>query len=507
MSKQNPLVLDEVSNSSPSERHGEIWPIMSTSKAFCGALLTSAAHDFFGENGVEATVREALKIAKEKYPDRAEKIDELVSALEKSKTADLKISALLNHTTGLSNNNSSYFESPRYEAPDQNSYFSEMKVDPALASKFNYSNNGYYLLEEVTNLTSQKGYYQEMQDRIISPLGLTSTKFLKEASAEERSKIGDPAFLTKDRENPFIVGGTYESTYPIRNLSAAAGGLVSSAKDLEKFFSEYSKMSLGLENKISADREISSLYQKHSASAGNTHHSLGIMLVEDGDKILVGHPGGHAGNSCEAFVRVAATMKDFRDGTIKDDQISSFEFEFRKKSALGGLLKNGTLFHVLENYFEEKISTLDEDAQREIRKKMIPDQTKKLTALGALPENFSAFQARIAQITEEAFFNYLKENGLTNEKGVVDDEKLKENYEANKEGFYDRILGEKYKTKIDEILKECEQEFGKSNESEKQGFVEKLGLEKKSDQQEKSFVERIRDDKTQGKSLGGSNEL
>ena len=96
--------------------------------------------------------------AKEKYPQRAEKIDELVLALEKSKTADLKIFALLNHTTGLNNNNDAYLENPRYEASNQNTYFSEMKIDNDLAQKFNYSNNGYYLLEEIVNLTSQKGY-------------------------------------------------------------------------------------------------------------------------------------------------------------------------------------------------------------------------------------------------------------------------------------------------------------------------------------------------------------
>ena len=43
---KNPLVLDEISNSSPKERQEETWPIMSTSKAFCGALLTSSANNF-----------------------------------------------------------------------------------------------------------------------------------------------------------------------------------------------------------------------------------------------------------------------------------------------------------------------------------------------------------------------------------------------------------------------------------------------------------------------------
>jgi len=56
--------------------------------------------------------------------------------------------------------------------------------------------------------------------------------------------------------------------------------------------------------------------------------------------------------------------------------------------------------------------------------------------------------------------------------------------------------------KLDEIShsKQYEQE-------NKGGFVEKLGLEKQPDQQEKSFVERMRSDSTKGTSKGGSYEL
>ena len=53
-----------------------------------------------------------------------------------------------------------------------------------------------------------------------------------------------------------------------------------------------------------------------------------------------------------------------------------------------------------------------------------------------------------------------------------------------------------------------EQSDQKQSEEEKpQSFVEKLGLQKKSTEQEKSFVERMRSDATKGKSQGGFNEL
>lgn len=512
---KNPLVLDEISNSSPKERHEETWPIMSTSKAFCGALLTSSAKDFFGEKGVEATVRESLDNAKEKYPGRTEKIDELISALTKSGTTNLKIASILNHTTGLNNNNDAYNQNPPYQAPDKNTYFSEMRIDPDLASKFNYSNNGYYLLEELVNLTSKKGYNQEMQDRIISPLDLTSTKFLKDTPTEERSKIGNSAFLTKDRENPFIVSNDYESTYPIRELSAAAGGLVSSAKDLEKFFTEYTKMILGFENKItkSTSPENADLYRKYLTPETNV--SLGTMLKEDNGKILICHDGGHAGNSCKPFIKVDAGLQNFKEGNIKEEQILNFEFTFKKVSALGDLLKYRLLFDVLEDYFSEKISNLGNPQQEEIKSALIPDQIRKLKALGKLPENFSSFERKILEITNDKFFKYLETENLLDKKGVVDDLKLKEYWESNKADFCNKVLNVEAKSEIGKVLKECDQEVSKNSES-KQNFFEGLNNsnqrkidaldlqypKKPSPGPEKSYVEKM-----VGKSRDGYNEI
>jgi hypothetical protein len=354
------------------------------------------------------------------------------------------------------------------------------------------------------------------------PLQLNDRKFLKDASTnQERSKIGNSAFLTKDKENPFIIGETYEETYPIRDLSAASGGLVSSANDLEKFFREYSKMIFGLKNKITQNSnsqtsgsqtsgsqisgsQISELYQKHLASSGKVHHSLGVMLIENGDNILVGHYGGHAGNNCEPFVKVAATLQDFQEQKITDDRILDFEFNLQKKSALGGMLKYGTLFYVLEDYFDKKIFTLDQANQEEIKSKIIPDQAKKLKALNMLPENFSEFEAKIAKVTETIFFGYLDKSGLIDKTGVVDDEKLKENYEADKKNFYSKILDEKSKAQIDEILKNCEQKIDKNNKPTNQTFIEKLGLKRKPEETQQSFAKKVEKNRAEEKNSGRS---
>ncbi|MBU6339748.1 MAG: serine hydrolase [Rickettsiales bacterium] len=454
---KNPLILDELSNSNLEGRSEEIWPIMSSSKAFCGALITSSAHEFFGEKGVEATVKEALEQAKIKHHERTEKIDDLISALEKSQTADLKIATLLNHSTGLNNNNDVYFEQPQYEAKSKDDYFSEMRIDSDLRDKFSYSNNGYYLLEELVNLTSEYGYHQEMQNRIISKLGLNKTKFISDTPESEKDKIGNSAFVTKDKENPFIISPDYTSTYPIRELSAAAGVLTSSANDLKTFFTEYNKMILGLENRIAdfPNHEIADLYRKYLVFDGGMHHSLGMMLRESENGILIGHPGGHAGNSCESWVKTNTSLEDFKEGKISEEKISDFEFELKKKSALGGQIKNALLAHVLEGYFAGKIAALNEAEQEEINSKITHDKTKKLKALSLLPENYYYFERQVAAVTENRFFEYLKENNLLDEHRIVDERKLEEHYQSNKAGFYNRILDQESLDMISDIFASC----------------------------------------------------
>ena len=82
----------------------------------------------------------------------------------------------------------------------------------------------------------------------ISTLELSQTKFLSEATSEKMAIVGDGGFVMP-HPNSFTTG-KYEETYPIRNLSAAASGLMSSGNDLEKFFKEYTKMIFGKENSI-----------------------------------------------------------------------------------------------------------------------------------------------------------------------------------------------------------------------------------------------------------------
>jgi hypothetical protein len=121
-----------------------------------------------------------------------------------------------------------------------------------------------------------------------------------------------------------------------------------------------------------------------------------------------------------------------------------------------------------------------------------------------LPENFSEFEAKIAKVTETIFFGYLDKSGLIDKTGVVDDEKLKENYEADKTNFYSKILDEKSKAQIDEILKNCEQKIDKNNKPTNQTFIEKLGLERKSEETQQSFAKKVEKNRAEEKNSGRS---
>ena len=450
-------ILDEI-DSRDVDRVEEIWPIMSTSKAFCGALIASTASNF-GEDGINSSVRDSLIYAKARYPDRADKIDSLILSLEISGAADLKIAKILNHTSGLNNNNTSYHSSPKYQAEDTNKYFSEMEI--ANGTQFSYSNNGYYLLEEIVNLTSESGdYHQEIQNKIINPLGLQQTKFLSYASQEEKTKIGEGGFVMP-YPNSFTTG-YYEETYPIRELSAAAGGLLSSPKDLEIFFKEYTKMMLGENSALiqEGSEEISSLYKEMIVQAhGDEYFSLGVMLtqkdVEGEKRLLIGHDGGHASNYCHSRIILEGSIEDFKSGTLQEGQNSQFELKINKTSATAGLLKYAVLFHVLEGNFKDKIATLDEESQKDLSSKLTPEKKHILIREGLLPENFNDFEGQIYEVTKDKFFNYLRDNYLDAE-GRINETALIEDYESDKIGFYQKVLGSEAQIKIDNILKRSE---------------------------------------------------
>jgi hypothetical protein len=311
---------------------GAPFPIASVSKAFCGMVCALMAVDGkFGENGINTTLKEALEDAKSKYPDRAENINKYLKMLEDRGFSDVKISELLTHRSGCKDNDELAPSSCKHQTPLE--FFSDnLGRGKNQRDQYNYSNNGYTLLEEIINLVSEKGgYKEELKERIIIKLGLKNTGFLEDSldpkSHEAGQHLGNGILIPGSNQNPHsdkIVENRTEfpanHTTPLGPVHASCGGLYASVEDLNIVALELVKMFTGNDNSLTDKaREVSSLYREQ-IKEGN-HYSLGVeitpILVDEKQCTTISRTGQFPGNFAKMEVLVPCSLEQLSsDQTI-----------------------------------------------------------------------------------------------------------------------------------------------------------------------------------------------
>jgi CubicO group peptidase (beta-lactamase class C family) len=180
--------------SSPADRQ-KVFPIMSISKSFFGATCALMAVDGeFGEKGIDATLSEVLERAKSQHPNRREQIEAYQQLLRDKDFADVTVAEMLSHRSGFCDASEVKFGD--YKGRSRLEFFREqMDRREFRRGEFHYSNEGFTLMEEILNLSSKTGSYeQELQNRILKPLGLVNTGSLY-LSPEAMARVGEAVYL------------------------------------------------------------------------------------------------------------------------------------------------------------------------------------------------------------------------------------------------------------------------------------------------------------------------
>jgi CubicO group peptidase (beta-lactamase class C family) len=165
-SKDDPAMIARINSDSADLDRDKQFPILSISKSFCGAVSALMAADRkFGKEGVDATVSQALEAAIINNPAQAQQIREYLTKLESKGLGDITLAELLTHKSGIDENFSNWRS---YRDNSQTQTLQEITSREFSLGKdrgeFRYSNSGYTLLEEIINLASEKGgYEQELQ--------------------------------------------------------------------------------------------------------------------------------------------------------------------------------------------------------------------------------------------------------------------------------------------------------------------------------------------------------
>ncbi|HHL0973473.1 TPA: serine hydrolase domain-containing protein [Bacillus cereus] len=198
----------------------------------------------------------------------------------------ITIRQLLNHTSGIAN----YTRSKDFNMMDtKKSYTAEglvkmgisMPPDFAPGKSWSYSNTGYVLLGILIEKVTGNSYAEEIENRIIEPLELANT-FLPGNSSVIPGTKHARGYIQLDGASE-----TKDITYYNPSMGSSAGDMISTADDLNKFFSYL------LGGKLLKEQQLKQMLTTVPTGVGELGDSgLGIfkMKLSNGESIW-GHGG------------------------------------------------------------------------------------------------------------------------------------------------------------------------------------------------------------------------
>ncbi len=247
-----------------------VFEIGSVTKAFTALLLAEMA----GKNEL------ALNDPVAKYLPAGFKVPE-----RNGKTITLL--DLATHTSGLpfmpnESVTSSDSGTGKYSDADLRHFVANCELRSDIGKTWKYSNIGYWLLSEALADRTGVDYETLLRQKVIAPLGLTSTAFAFSPKTKANFAIGHNAVL---QPSPAI------STLPIYSIMPAAGGLYSTANDLLKLLAvamDYDRSSLGSAMRLTWNT-------RRPTPREGFEQALGWTIIHTKNDELIVHDGGTFG--------------------------------------------------------------------------------------------------------------------------------------------------------------------------------------------------------------------
>ncbi|WNE99636.1 serine hydrolase [Streptomyces luomodiensis] len=253
---------------------------------------------------------------------------------------------LLQHTSGIHNysysddtgDSAEDFERTRFDhvSPEQvvaGAVKHQPDFPPASADDpepdWNYSNPGYVLAGMIIQKVTGHTWPQEVRDRIIRPLGLTGTY-----EPGDDPRLQGPYAHTYQR---FPGSGTWTDT-TLRNVSwgGAAGSLISTDRDLDRFFTALLSGRLLPPAQLAEMRRTVPVAEDFEVAFPHLQYGLGMMRQP---LSCGGYRWGHGGDLEGATVRTGFAEGGRRSVTISSSgKTADDEQVLRAEGALQGLI-------------------------------------------------------------------------------------------------------------------------------------------------------------------------
>jgi len=246
--------------------------IGSVTKQFAAALILQLVED--GKVDLQANIRTYI-------PDYPEKTGNIIT-----------VHHLLTHTSGIPN----YTSLPDFRNHIRNPFtpdefvetFSELELDFEPGSSWSYSNSGYFLLGVIVEKVTGNSWEDELQARILKPLGMTNSGY--QNNDDLISKMSSGYSNT--------IASVQPAAYLDTSLPYAAGMMYSTVHDMLKW-----DQALYGNGPFKRPQTKSLMFTKHAEVPGDraNHYGYGWFLhtLEVGDKKIdvIEHAGGINGFS------------------------------------------------------------------------------------------------------------------------------------------------------------------------------------------------------------------
>ncbi|QWB25753.1 MULTISPECIES: serine hydrolase [Streptomyces] len=180
-------------------------------------------------------------------------------------------------------------------------------ADPADPEpRWNYSNTGYHLLGAVIEKVTGRPWAEEVEDRIVRRLGLRGTRV-----------PGDDPSLPKPYAHTYhrFAGSARYTDTTVRNMAWAgtAGALVSTSRDLDRFFTALLTGELLPPRELAAMRTTVPSNEEHQRFTPGLRYGLGLMRQP---LPCGGSRWGHHGDLEGTFVRTGFTADGRRSVVV-----------------------------------------------------------------------------------------------------------------------------------------------------------------------------------------------
>ncbi|HXI12197.1 MAG TPA: serine hydrolase [Thermoanaerobaculia bacterium] len=206
---------------------------------------------------------------------------------------DATLRGILTHSAGIPRESDYPYWTGDFEFPTREQIVARVaSQQPLYPSQryFQYSNLGITLAGEVVSAVSGKPYEQYIRERILQPVGLSST--FTEIPLQEKGKRLAVGYSAKRRDGT----RTQLAPFQVRGIAPAAG-FASTATDLARFAEWQFRVLANKDSTVIDPRTLREMQRANWVEPDlEQFWGLGFSVWKKGEKVFVGH-----GGSCPGF--------------------------------------------------------------------------------------------------------------------------------------------------------------------------------------------------------------